>query len=67
VAHNPLAIWGFCCDTIIYMDTQAEELEIAQTDSNGDRLVDEMWEGSAIDEEADIVLEDSYDDDSFEL
>lgn len=50
------------------MDTQAEELEIAQTDSNGDRLVDEMWEGPEIvDEEADLVLEDSYDDDSFEL
>lgn len=49
------------------MDTQAEELEIADTDSNGDRLVDEMWGGSALeDEEADLVLEDDYSENDHE-
>ena len=67
MAHNPLAIWGFSCATIIGMNTQIDELEVADTDSNGDRLVDEMWEGpELVDEEADLVLEDDFSDESWE-
>lgn len=50
-----------------YMDSQPEELEIAGADSNGDRLVDEMWGGPELDDEdVDLVLEDTYDDNSYE-
>jgi hypothetical protein len=49
------------------MDTQPEELEVADFDSNGDRLVDEMWGGPELDDEdVDLVLEDDFSDDSYE-
>ena len=51
----------------VSMDSQPEELEIADFDSNGDRLVDEMWEGPELDDEdADLVLEDDYSEDDYE-
>ena len=49
------------------MDSQPEDLEIADFDSNGDRLVDEMWGGPELDDEdVDLVLEDDFSDDSYE-
>jgi len=61
---------GFCVSVVWYdicMDTQPEELEVADFDSNGDRLVDEMWGGPELDDEdVDLVLEDDFSDDSYE-
>lgn len=49
------------------METQTEELEVADTDSNGERLVVEMWGGPELDDEdSDMVLEDDYSEDDYE-
>ena len=54
--HKPPGGGGFALYNVC-MDSQPEELEVADFDSNGDRLVDEMWGGPELDDEdADFLL-----------